>query len=111
VIGIIAGTGFVIAAGTTLAVDHAHHTLKGCVSTGLNGLQLEKDSNKRTYTLAGKTADVRAGDIVRLHGTRVKKHKDNPGNPEFLVEKVTKDYGPCKVLTASATTTPTSTKN
>jgi hypothetical protein len=103
VIGIIAGTGVAITAGTVVAVNHAHHTLKGCASTGPDGLELETDSDKKTYSLVGITTGIQAGEVVKLHGNKVKKHKDNPGHQEFLVQKVTKDYGPCKVLTAAQT--------
>ena len=110
VAGVIAGIAGVaggITIGTVVAVNHAHHTVKGCVSTGPNGLQLES-SDKKTYSLVGKTADVKPGDLVKMHGKKEKKHKGNTGNQDFLVEKVTKDYGPCKVLTA-ATATPSTT--
>jgi hypothetical protein len=111
VIGV--GVAVVAAGGLTVAAvvvsDKHRHNLKGCASQGPNGLQLENNSDKMTYSLAGVTADVKAGHIVRVHGKKEKKHKDNPGNQEFLVEKVTKDYGPCKNLTASSATTQATT--
>jgi hypothetical protein len=112
VVGAIVGVAGVATVGTVLAVNHhGNHNLRGCVSTGPSGLQLETASDKKTYSLVGKTADVKPGDLVKMHGTKEKRHKGNTGNQDFLVEKVTKDYGPCKVMTAAAVTPSTTDGN
>jgi len=82
-------------------VNHSHHTLKGCVSEGPNGLQLQTGDSK-TYSLDGDAATVKAGDRVKLHGSRVKKTKDSKGDQIFKVEKLNKDFGPCRVTSAPA---------
>jgi hypothetical protein len=96
----VAGVG--IAAGAAIAVvvlievHHVHHTMKGCVFAGPNGLELQTQGDGKTYALAGDTAKIRAGDLVRFHGSKVKKAKDSTGDQTFSVEKISRDYGPCK---------------
>lgn len=82
-------------------VNHSHHTLKGCVSAGPNGLQLQT-SDSRTYSLDISAVSVKEGDMVKLHGSRVKKTKDSKGDQIFKVEKLNKDYGPCHVTSPPA---------
>jgi hypothetical protein len=44
---------------------------------------------------------------VRVHGARAKQKKGDLGDPVFVVEKLNKDYGPCKAsATSMAKTTP-----
>jgi hypothetical protein len=89
--------------GVTLAVQHSHHTLEGCISSGANGPELRLN-NSKTYTLKGELADIKVGDRLKIHGTRVKKVKDSTaGDQVFVVEKVKKNYGPCPVSAATAT--------
>lgn len=98
--GLIAGVvigGAVVATAIVVpvAISHSRHTLKGCAITGDNGLQvIEEDSTKR-FTLAGTTDAIKVGDTVKLHGSRQK--KQNGAEQAFVVEKISKDYGPCKV--------------
>jgi hypothetical protein len=91
-----------VAVGTIVAVNHSHHNLKGCVSSGPNGLQLANDSDKKTYALVGASPDVKAGERVKLHGTKQKKQKGNASNQQFLVDSVTKDLGPCEAVAGAA---------
>ena len=98
-----------LAVGTAVEVNHAKHNLKGCVTSGPNGPQLANDSDKKTYSLVGKSADLKAGEKVKLNGDKQKKHKGNPGNQEFLVKKVTKDLGPCQLAATPATDSTTGT--
>ena len=89
--------------GVTLAVQHSHHTLQGCIFSGANGPELRLGDSK-AYTLKGELADIKVGDKLRIHGSRVKKVKGGlAGDQVFVVEKVNKDYGPCP---ASAATPP-----
>jgi hypothetical protein len=78
-------------------VSHSHHTVKGCVFSGSNGLELRTDDNK-IYALGGTTADIAAGNTVRLHGNHQKHDKNAPDDQAFLVQKMQKNYGPCQAL-------------
>jgi hypothetical protein len=99
VIGIALGVGGGVAAVTIVAVHHSHHTVKGCILSGPNGLEVQENSNT-TFELTGVTANVKVGDSYRLHGSKLKKAKHTPGNRTFVVEKIGKDFGPCPAKTA-----------
>jgi hypothetical protein len=90
--------------GVTLAVQNHRHTLQGCVSSGPSGLQLRTIDSKM-YTLEGNAANLKVGDRLKLHGSKLKKTKDSSGDLVFVVEKVKKDYGSCPA-DASAPGTP-----
>lgn len=96
VIGAAVGIGATIAIVTVVAVNHSHHTLKGCVIAGPNGPRL-KTSDAKIYSIEGDAAGIKVGDKVKFHGSRVGKTKDSDGNQTFKVEKISKDYGPCTV--------------
>jgi hypothetical protein len=100
-IGAVAGTALVV--GTVVAINHDHHILKGCVSPGPDGLQLTRDSDKKVFSLVGAPADIKPGEKVKLHGTKQKKQKGSPGNQQFVVERVTKDFGRCEASTPATT--------
>ena len=95
-LSITAGAAIVAGAvvGITLAVQHSNHTLEGCITSDGNGLSLRL-SDARVYKLDGELADVKVGDKLKVHGSRMKKTKGNTGGEVFVVEKVNKDYGPC----------------
>ena len=95
VIGVGVAAGAVIATVVLVEVNHSHHTIKGCVFAGPNGVEIRTDNGTKTYTLAGDP-NVKVGDLVKLHGTKIKKVKDSTGDQTFTVEKLNKDYGPCK---------------
>jgi hypothetical protein len=99
--GAVAGTALVV--GTVVAANHEHHILEGCVSSGPAGLQLTRDSDKRVFFLVSAPADLQPGEKVKLHGTKRKKQKGSPGNQQFVVEKVTKDFGKCEASLSAAT--------
>jgi hypothetical protein len=99
-IGVIAAAGAAIGIGVYYAFNHSH-SIKGCVVTGPNGLELQNEGDQRTFLLQGITADVRLGDRVSVKGKKAKNAKGNSGNPTFLVEKLTKDFGVCKVASAN----------
>ena len=81
--------------GITLAVQHSHHTLQGCIYSDADGLKL-RTSDAKVYTIKGETADIKVGDKLKLHGSKEKKIKGAPAVDQvFLVEKLNKDYGPC----------------
>jgi hypothetical protein len=103
VVGAAVGIGAAIAVVVVVLVevDHSHHSVSGCVVTGLNGLQLET-SDSKSYALAGDAASVRVGDRVKLHGSRVRKTKESSGDQVFKVASINRDYGPCKANAAVA---------
>jgi hypothetical protein len=106
VIGAVIGVAAVIVVGTVVLVEvsnKSHHTLKGCVTTGPDGLTLHSDG--KTYALTGVTANAKVGDIVKLHGSKQKGQKDSAGDQDFRVEKMSRDYGPCKADLAPPPTT------
>jgi hypothetical protein len=81
--------------GVTLAVQHSRHTLEGCILTGGDGLELRL-SNAKVYALKGVLADVKVGERLKVHGSKVKRvNGDTAASQTFLVEKVNKDFGPC----------------
>lgn len=87
-------------------VHRSHHTVKGCVSSGPNGFQVQTQDDLKTYALAGDTANITVGDLVRFHGTKVKKVKGSAGDRTFTVEKISRDYGPCKVISGQPANAP-----
>ncbi len=90
----IAAVGAAIGVGVYYAVRH-NHSLTGCVAPGANGLELTNEGDHRLYALLGDQASIKAGDRVRVSG---KKQKKGSGDAwPFLVEKVSKDFGPCPV--------------
>jgi hypothetical protein len=89
------GIGAVVATVVLIEVHHSHHTMKGCVFSDQNGLQIHTEGDTKTYALGGETANIKVGDLVRFHGTRVKKVKGSAGYQTFTVEKISRDYGPC----------------
>jgi len=94
----IGAVGIAIGFGIYYAVHH-DHSIKGCVAGGPESLQLTGKDDPQIWTLIGDTAGVHAGDRVRLVGK--KKKKDSSGNRQFLVEKLSKDYGPCPASAAA----------
>jgi hypothetical protein len=70
------------------------HSLQGCVSSAPNSLLLLNEGDRQTYDLVGDTTPVKAGQRVKVSG---KKKKDTSGKRYFLVGKLSKNYGACKV--------------
>jgi hypothetical protein len=105
VVGATVGIAAAVVVGTVvlIEVNKSHHTIKGCVTSGPDGLEVHDEKNNRTYALTGVTANVKPGDIVKVSGSKQKNAKDNAGNQDFKVAKMSRDYGPC---TAPATPAP-----
>jgi hypothetical protein len=91
----IAAVGAGTAVGITLAVQNSNHTLQGCLFSGPSGLEL-RTSDSKIFALEGDAATIKVGDRVKLHGSKLKKTKDSAGDQVFVVEKLKKDYGPCR---------------
>ena len=104
VVGVVVGVGAAVVVGTVVLVEvnKSHHEIKGCVSTGPNGLEVENESDKKTYALVGVPPNVKVGDIVKVHGNNEKKQKGSTGDQSFFVAEIRKDYGPCKLNPAPA---------
>ena len=89
----IAAIGAGIGIGIYYAVHHSH-SLTGCAASGANGLQIESEGDQQTYVLVGEVAGIKSGERVRVSG---KKSKPNTNSSrQFLVEKLSKDFGACK---------------
>jgi len=101
VAGVAIAAGAVIGTVVLVEVHKSHHAIRGCVSTAANGLEMRDEKDGKTYNLVGVTANTRLGDRVQLHGSKEKITKDSAGDPTFIVEKMSKDYGPCKADTQS----------
>ena len=69
-------------------------SITGCAAPGSDGLILRNENDANTYTLMGDTASIKAGERIRLTG---KKKSDPSGQHKFIVDKVSKNYGACKV--------------
>ena len=91
VVGVVAGVGAAIGIGVYYAFNHSR-SIRGCVVTGSNGLELQNEGDRRTFLLQGITADVKSGNRVSLKGKKAKNAKDSSGNPTFLVEKLEEGF-------------------
>jgi hypothetical protein len=87
-----------------IEISHSHHIVTGCVMTSANGLVLQTGDG-RSYALEGDAATIKVGDKVKLHGSKLKKTKDTTGPGVFRVEKLNRDYGPCPIAAATASST------
>ena len=69
-------------------------SITGCVAQSSVSLTVQNEGDKKSYTLLGDTDGIKAGNRIHVSG---KKRKDANGKPHFLVGKLVKDYGACKV--------------
>jgi hypothetical protein len=104
VVGAAVGISAAVVVGVVVLVEvnKSHHTIKGCVSAGPNGVAVENESDKKSYVLVGDPSKVKVGDVVRLRGTKEKKQKGSSGAQDFVVTNMSRDYGPCKAAPAAA---------
>jgi hypothetical protein len=89
----IAAIGAAIGIGIYFAVRQHGHSITGCAASGTNGLQLVSENDRQMYALSGEIAGIKSGDRIRVSGKKQKKDANVP--PQFLVEKVNKDFGSC----------------
>jgi hypothetical protein len=73
-------------------------SLHGCVSSAPNSIVLLNEGDHLAYDLIGDTTTVKIGSLVKVSG---KKKKDIAGKRYFLVQKLSKSYGACKVAPAT----------
>ena len=98
-IGIAIGAiGAGIGIGIYYAVHHGH-SLTGCTVSGPGGLELQGHGDQPTYALVGDLAGIPTGERVRVAGKKAK--AVSGAAPQFIVEKLGKDYGACKALPAT----------
>jgi len=76
-----------------VALHYRSASVKGCVATGPNGLELKTEDSQLTYELTGATSDVKPGEIVKVKGKKKPAHAGT--NPGFEVKQLNKDYGAC----------------
>jgi hypothetical protein len=95
----VAAIGAGIGIGVFYAVHHGH-SLNGCALSGPDGLELQDRGDQQTYALIGEVAGIKPGDRVRVSGKKAKK-KAAGASQQFLVEKVSRDFGACKVQPAT----------
>jgi hypothetical protein len=91
-VGITAAVAVIVV--VAVEVHRSHHTLRGCLSEGPSGPEL-RTSDAKMFALEGDTANLKAGDMVKFHGSKLRKTRDAHGDQVFRVESVKRDYGPC----------------
>jgi hypothetical protein len=101
IVGVIAAAAAFVVVSTILVIHYSKkRSVTGCVAAGANGMIVTKEGSNRTYLLAGNTVGIKPGDRMKLHGRKAR----SSGPEKALVwdtEKVTRDYGVCKVAGAS----------
>jgi hypothetical protein len=78
--------------------SHRGRSLRGCAVASAGGLQIVNEGDQRSYDLTGETAMIKTGDRVRVSGKKV---KGDPNHRQFVVTKLSKDYGACRVAPAT----------
>jgi hypothetical protein len=73
--------------------------LKGCVADSAKDLELRTGDN-HSFVLLGATTGIKAGDRVKVTGSREKKVNGVSDRPSFVIDKLDRDYGTCTVATA-----------
>lgn len=100
---IVAGiVGVGVAAGVGLGVGiyfALHPTIKGCVSTDPDGLQIRDEKDQTMYGLTGATTALKPGEVVKVRG-RKKSAKGKSPATIFRVDSVKKTYGACSATPA-----------
>jgi hypothetical protein len=70
-------------------------TITGCVNSGVNGMSVTDEKDKRTYALSGNTAGIKPGDRITLQGKKAKP-KGSDKTLTWEAKNVTKDFGVCQ---------------
>lgn len=73
-------------------------SITGCTVSGSNGLTLQNENDLQTYNLTGDIGSIKTGERIKLSG---KKKKEPSGKQDFFVEKLSKDFGACKISPAT----------
>lgn len=93
IVGVAAAIGVGIGVGVYFAL---HPTIKGCVSTGPNGLEIRNEKDQAVYQLSGNTSTLKPGEVVSVRG-RKRSAKEGSSTSAFRVDKVKKTWGACAV--------------
>ena len=78
---------------TFLILHHQRNkqrTITGCVSSVANGMSLKDEKDQKVYTLSGDATGMKSGERMTIEGRR-------KNTLVFDVQKVTKDFGVCKI--------------
>ena len=94
----IAAIGAGIGLGIYFVVRPHGHSLTGCAGSGPDGPELVSEGDQQTYALAGQVANIKPGERIRVSGR--KGRKSAGARAQFLVEKLNRDFGPCKAQPA-----------
>lgn len=94
---VVAAVGAAIGVGIYFAIRQPP-SITGCARSTPNGVALLNEGDQKTYMLMGDTALLKTDERVKIKG---KKKKDASGKPTFLVDKISKDYGTCKLIPAT----------
>jgi hypothetical protein len=95
IVATLTGAVALIGAGIYLAIRHGH-SVKGCVSDGPHGLQLNAQDGQ-SLLLLGATNDIKAGHLIKVTASRKAKVSGVSDEPSYIGDKLDKDYGACTV--------------
>ena len=73
-------------------------SITGCPVSMPPAVTLQNESDHQTYNLLGDPATIKINQRAKFSG---KKRKDSSGKRYFVVGKLEKNYGPCKVSPAA----------
>lgn len=68
-----------------------HPSIKGCIASTPDGLEIAGQGGQPAYRLTGDTASLKPGDLVKIKGRK----KTIQGQHTFVVSSFVKDYGSC----------------
>ena len=81
-----------VAAGVTVVYFVTRHpSIKGCIASTPDGLEIASQGDQPAYRLTGDVASLRPGDLIKIKGRK----KTIQGQHTFVVSSFVKDYGPC----------------
>ena len=84
-----------LAALVILFPEPAHAaSITGCAVSTPPAVTLQNEGDHQTYDLLGDPATIKINQRAKFSG---KKRKDSSGKRYFVVGKLEKNYGPCKV--------------
>jgi len=95
VVALVIAAAAAIGVGVYFAVRQGH-TVKGCVASSKDGIELQTGSGQ-SFALLGATTGIKAGDRIKVTGSREKKVNGVTDRQSFVVDKLDKDYGACTI--------------